>query len=1000
MATRAVAVRGVTQGSGHLLGRRLVLTADHVVRAEVGGAAEAAVPGGTGWGRCTVLWRSQELDAVLLLAGADLVQGEVAPVRWGRTDRHEPLGGCHLTGFPAVERDDRGRLESTQVTGSLMPESGLLKGSEVFLAQQLPPVAAQGSPWAGLSGAAVVFRGRVLALVLRDHNPGAWGSSQLDVLPAAALLAAPGFAFSLVDQLGAQPRLEGISEQEIADTDFEREYAESIQADYGRIRIFGLGKAHGQGRRGWGLDAGYLTLEATELSDRSRRHPAGAVESGEGEGRSGPQQVPEMLRGKRRILLRGQAGSGKTTLVQWLATGAVAGTLDEELAELNGRVPLVLQLRKLARQGNFSPRPEELLALDGRLCADAQPAGWAARVLASGRAMLLVDGLDEVPDAQRRETLRWLERLLDHYPEVWTMATVRPSAVEPGWLAHLDFEELALRPMGEEHRRRFIGRWHGAILAELTSVPHTPLERARWQQELDELESGLLRTLEQSDDLAQITDSPLLCAMVCALNRESDGALPSHRMEIYRDALSMLLVKRDDAKQVGADEKLRPSEPEQLALLRRIAHWLVRNNQVEGERTTAIRQIDAALASLPALARQGDAAQVYAHLLNRSGLLAETSTDTFQFIHRTFQDYLAALEFREQADFGLLTRMAAEQTWQDVIRMTVGHSGPRERAELLGRLVAAGDEAEGERQLAVRLAAGTCLPYAQELDGASREAVLSRLSRQLTDDPAALDSASWAPVGEGLIGVLRMLLLDGVELDQDEVVRTAGQLGGDEALALLGELAADGVSAETITREWSNFGHTEFVAAVISRIDLSTFHILLVTTAEQLAVAAGLGASGIYVDAEGIDLAPLADWPELTELYISEWGYDLSVLAGTAVRVLDVYGAMGLSAAAWRALNGITALRISANALASVPPGFSLPNVEFLGLFARERYRVDVSAFPGLRHLLLYCAATETVDLRAAAAQGDFTVEIRTEGGDPPELLGREAFEPDRLTMR
>ncbi|WP_457031230.1 NACHT domain-containing protein [Kitasatospora sp. P5_F3] len=989
------AVRGLTQGTGYLLGRRLVLTADHVVR---DCPAEAAVPGGAGWVGCQVLWRNQELDATLLLAESDLVHGELEPVRWGRVDRREPVAGCHVTGFPAAERDDRGQLESTQVLGSLLPDAGLLKGSQVFVAQQVPPVATVGSPWAGMSGAVVLSRGRLLALVLRDHNPAAWGSTQLDVLPVAALLAAPGFAFNLTDQLGGQPKLEGISAQEIADADFEREYAESIQADYGRIRIFGLSKAHGQGRRGWGLDAGYLTLQATELSERAKRRPTGPPEHDARYVRPGPQQVPEMLRGKRRVLLRGQAGSGKTTLVQWLATGAVAGTLGEELAELNHRVPLVLQLRKLARQGNFTPRPDELLALDGRLCADQQPSGWAHRVLDSGRAMLLVDGLDEVPESQRQETLGWLERLLDRYPKVWTLATVRPSAVEPDWLAHLDFEELALSPMGEEHRRHFIGRWHGAILAELTSVAHSPQERARWQQELADLERGLLRTLEQSDDLAQITDSPLLCAMVCALNRDSDGALPSHRMEIYRDALSMLLVKRDDAKQVGVAEKLKPSESEQLALLRRIAHWLVRNNQVEGERATAIKQIGAALTSLPALARQGDAEQVYTHLLNRSGLLAETSTDTFQFIHRTFQDYLAALEFREQGDFGLLTAMANEEAWQDVLRMTVGHSGARDRAELLRRLIEAGDRAGGRDRLGLHLAAGACLPYAQELGAETRAAVLDRLHGHLVRDPSLLELGGWVLVGEDLVEVLRAMLAEGVALDAVDVAHTVGPLGSHDALALLGELATGGSwkSANAVLAQWSNFEAADFASSVFDHIDL-TVHAPPVSTSAQLVVAADRRLTQIAVKAEGVDLSPIARWPELISLQVNAQAYDLSVITGTSIRSLSCYDVGEFTPDTWRALGEIIRLVVGAEVLASAPTGLVLPQVRRLALFVGEEQSIDVELFPGLSELMIYPDG-EQLDLSGIRHRTNLSVVVRAE--ENLEILGREHFEPDRLTVR
>ena len=45
--------------------------------------------------------------------------------------------------------------------------------------------------------------------------------------------------------------------------------------------------------------------------------------------------------------------------------------------------------------------------------------------------------------------------------------------------------------------------------------------------------------------LRALTVSPLLCALVCALNRERRTQLPRDRMEIYEAALDMLLERRD-----------------------------------------------------------------------------------------------------------------------------------------------------------------------------------------------------------------------------------------------------------------------------------------------------------------------------------------------------------------------------------------------------------------------------------------------------------------------
>ncbi|AUG78006.1 NACHT domain-containing protein [Kitasatospora sp. MMS16-BH015] len=878
---RVVAVRAAQQGSGFLLTPRLVLTAAHPLGGL--GTAEVASPGGTGWQICRVVSRDMGLDVALLLAQKPIVHPatEFDELRWVSIDGLEPLAGCHLTGYPAASRRSAD-LDSFQAFGSLTPGSGLNSRRHLLSLDQHPPVGADaGSPWAGLSGAVLLRDDNLLGVVISDYEPSTWGSSQLTVVPAHRILTSPPLAAAFDAHLAAMPRVERITATNLADAAFEREHAEAVRADYGRIRIFGLRQSN---RRGWELDTAYLSLEAARTE--ARHH----VGSG---------RVEHLLAGRRRVLLRGQAGSGKTTLVQWLAVHAAAGTMGPELAELNHRVPLVLQLRKLFRQGVMQPRPEEFLRLDDRMCADRQPVGWAHRVLGSGRALLLVDGLDEVPAAQRDEALEWLERLLDHYPQLWTVATVRPAAVPPGWLDHLDFTELSLRPMNDTDRTLFIERWHRAALAETLAARHTPEEAAAWRREIEQDQAGLLRALQRSSELNQLADSPLLCAMLCALNRESAGVLPQRRMEIYRDAMTMMLVKRDETRRVDGPEQLRLSEEEQIAILRRLANWMVRNSKAEATREDAVFNIEKALRDLPSVARQGNAEQVYLHLLNRTGLLAQTSVDTFQFVHRTFQDYLAAIEFKEERDFGVLASRAWDEQWHDVIRLTVGHCGKSDRDSLLNEIlrVAEAGPDEGFRAR-LHLMAGSCLPYAPEIGSETREVVLAGVADGWRS-MALLDLAGelFALVGEDMIPILREALRAGgpraIAFD------VAGLVGGPQALDLLAEAADSGFPAGGIVRQWDAFDHREFARRVLSRVDLSRLR-LEVSSATQLSEVGELSpVHRVLLYGDGV--ADSAQWAALagsvTELALlgMRAPVDLTPLAGwPALRVLDILSCSGV----------------------------------------------------------------------------------------------------------
>ncbi|WP_237537591.1 NACHT domain-containing protein [Streptomyces sp. SID2999] len=344
-------------------------------------------------------------------------------------------------------------------------------------------------------------------------------------------------ARTVVEQSRAQARTAaGVEEllvrtrrPDTLDRDFETSYLSHLAKKHGRLTIYGIDLTNSPGR--WPLDAAYLSLEAV-------RHDSEPLGSAFGTAPAKPVRVPadEALAGHDRVLLRGVAGSGKTTLVQWLAVSAASGA--------TGRVPFVLPLRTLTRHGEQLPSPARFLTAVGCPLDGAQPKGWEDRVLASGRALVLIDGLDEVPERERERARGWLRDLTDAYPGNHWLLTSRPSAVDDEWLADEGFTELVLAAMSPSDVASFIHRWHGAASA---GVP-----------EEDELLASycaqLLDAVRTKPDLGRLATNPLMCGLICALHRDRRGYLPHGRKELYESALSMLLTRRDRERDMAVPE--------------------------------------------------------------------------------------------------------------------------------------------------------------------------------------------------------------------------------------------------------------------------------------------------------------------------------------------------------------------------------------------------------------------------------------------------------------
>ncbi|WP_417192253.1 NACHT domain-containing protein [Streptomyces silvae] len=859
-ADRTVVVSGALQGSGVLLTDRLVLTCAHVVRGSSG--CHLGHPDVAGPVPATVAWIDHDLDVALLQAASPVLP--VGPARLGLVDTRQALDSCEITGFPRIQRYGAEKhAEADQYTATVLPMAGRMRnllvcdldGPPVIRSDQAPSVLA------GLSGGPV-FAGDVLLGIARQV-PQQRGGRRVECVPLGPVLTAKPFRL-VYEQSGPALRHEKVHGHFPRDLRYEEEYAASIGAAYRRTKIFGLDEL-GRHDSEWDLDTAYLSLEA-QSQPQSQTLPS-----------PGPQRVDALLADRPRVLLRGEAGAGKTTLLWWLAAHASARTLSDALEPLNGLIPFVVPLRTLRARGSTFPGPAQLSGAAG-LVIDEAPDGWAGRVLEAGRALLLVDGLDEVPPEDREEARAWLSQLLRRYPETRCVATVRPLAVAPDWLRSEGFGELRLLPMRNEDIQSFVASWHRA--ARL-------VEEDEDQERLGELERGLSRQFAQNPPLQDLARTPLLCAVICALHRRREGFLPETRWKLYRSALEMLLGHRDRRRRIDGPEGIVMDVDEHTQLLQRIAVWLVREGQSEFTREQALRQLGRALPGMERVSEQGSAEHILIHLLNRSGLLQEHTDDTYQFAHRTFQDFLAAKELIEDDHLKELLGHAGEEQWQDVILLAAGHCGRRELPVLVEGLLEAGlAHGEGSQsRTEIHVLAALCEQHATWLDRSVRDRV--RQSTAALFPPADSEQASMlARLGPAALAHLP----DPESVAPDDpalvpVVNLIGSIGGSEAVPYARAWALRhpdlGLHFEF---SWPNYPAQVYAREVLAHLDLK--HALIsVGDRDQLAALRHLPAvRNLSIDLEASD-AEMRAALEKTALQVcilkNPWLTNLSCLSGS-----------------------------------------------------------------------------------------------------------------------
>ncbi|MFJ8432108.1 tetratricopeptide repeat protein [Kitasatospora sp. NPDC094019] len=218
-------VAGVTgpgeSGSGYAVGGRLVLTSAHVTGSG-GTRVRVFRPGATGAADGTVVWAGtpggRDDAALVLVDDSPHWRPPTDPVVWGRPDTKRPGTPCETWGVPDEAQRPGRAVEAAQLRGEVNPGSGFV-GNQYVLDLRTAGIewsTNSGSPWGGLSGAAVFCDRYLTGVVAADRANS--GHGRLNVVPAYVLHHDPAFRTALTE-FGGGPAggLAAVEFQDVAD---------------------------------------------------------------------------------------------------------------------------------------------------------------------------------------------------------------------------------------------------------------------------------------------------------------------------------------------------------------------------------------------------------------------------------------------------------------------------------------------------------------------------------------------------------------------------------------------------------------------------------------------------------------------------------------------------------------------------------------------------------------------------------------------------------------
>ncbi|MBN2562174.1 MAG: hypothetical protein JXQ75_14720 [Phycisphaerae bacterium] len=387
--------------------------------------------------------------------------------------------------------------------------------------------------------------------------------------------------------------------------------------------------------------------------------------------------VLQAVAASRRLVLLGDPGSGKSTLVSWIAW-QLTQPGDSAWTKRLGRlvpIPMILRDMTIGRDITWDGLLDAFLALPVAkpLNEDGKGRERLADLLERGQAIIMLDGLDEIGSTAVRDALReavfhgtrqtsrcrWLltSRIVGYgkvpfdqwyvrYPELVTATAVFGRPSEDIGIADLRY----VAPFSDAQIEQFAHNWY---------IQHEQAEHERQQRARELVEA--IGSNEGTRDLARIPNLLTLIALIYRVYRwlpHGRAMLYDRIAEAYLESIDRfrglkgvdypLVQKKRWLAYVGYQMQLRRGEQGGGGPVSRGSE----QREILVDEEQVLRWIAEAMGETAAEDAEASARRFVDYIARRSGLLLPRGEGQFAFTHLSLQEYFAACYCAEQVTAG------------------------------------------------------------------------------------------------------------------------------------------------------------------------------------------------------------------------------------------------------------------------------------------------------------------------------------------------------------
>ena len=596
-----------------------------------------------------------------------------------------------------------------------------------------------------LARAANLSRGR-LSTLLNSESPG------VHVATARRLAASLGLPENALDKSGV-----------------EKAYLNAVAEQHRTIAFGGLGVV--ATAEPVPMDRGFAPLRVRERPERDRQ--ADPILYGEDTTRAlsrpRPFSLGAALARAHRLFMLGDPGAGKTTALRHLARTYASGRQKDAGYPEDPLIPVYVRLADWAERLHVDPSTDPIAAAVAELAdLDSGPTSeWLHKQAEAGKVLLLLDGLDEVPDPDRRSlVIEAMRSFIAEHREVQVVVTARIVGFDGPNLG-ARFDTLTVEPLSVAAVREFATEWcafrHGHTASRQCVECGKRLERLR-------------HAIVDHPRIRTLAGNPMMLTILLLLH-EAGAALPQRRWELYQKIAEAFLFTWQENKRTAVagapDQTLVLDDREivwflqSLALEMQLRDWTLVPRWWLSEHAAQFLTREFGMNRDKARA---DADALVWSLQERASLLVERGPERYGFSHLAFQDYFAARAILAADDpIDALRPYFYHPRWREVVRLVAAELDRRQVPRLLRMILDDPDPTGRFLRRGLLLVLG-CLA-----DGAvlRDDEVLSELEPEVGD----LGKTQWLGIpieAIELLGDLRSTRLEGfAQRTVDEVLETA-----------------------------------------------------------------------------------------------------------------------------------------------------------------------------------------------------------------------------------